>query len=100
MGHSLDAFGNDKKDGLPAFDNAQDRQIFLTVRDTLFADYESATPSLPFTNRMDYAFTNDKEFLARFSELFLTNQASAETVRAVSPELYDVLSRFYEKTYP
>lgn len=99
MVHSLDGYGNDGLDGLPAFSSAEDRQTFLAARAELTADYHSGSPSLPFTRQMDYAFTNNKEFLARFSELFLTNRASAETVRAVSPELYDVFSRFYGIDY-
>ncbi len=100
MVHSLDGFGNNGLDGLPRFSTAQDREDFLRIRSELVEDYNSDTPSLPYTLAMDYAFTNNKEFLARFSELFLTNSASAQTVRAVSPELYDLFSRFYGITYP
>ncbi|MFK7855765.1 MAG: zinc-dependent peptidase [Granulosicoccus sp.] len=99
MVHSLDGFGNDGLDGLPAFASAEDRSTFLQARSELTTDFFSVPPSLPFTREMNYAFTNEKEFLARFSELFLTNKASAETVKAVSPELYGVLSRFFEIDY-
>jgi len=65
----------------------------------LVADYNSAT-SLPYILQMYYAFTNTNEFLARFSEFYLTNHASGQTVRAVSPELYDLFGRINGIIYP
>jgi len=100
MVHSLDGFGNNGLNGLPQFSSAQDRADFLRIRSELVADYNSGAPTLPYTLQMDYAFTNNNEFLARFSELYLTNRASAETVRGVSPELYELLGRIYGITYP
>jgi len=99
MVHSLDGFGNNGPDGLPAFSSDEDRTIFLNIRNDLFADFNSDSPTRPYAAEMRYGFENEREFLARFSELFLANEASAETVKAVSPELYDLFSRFYGIDY-
>ncbi|ASJ70373.1 zinc-dependent peptidase [Granulosicoccus antarcticus] len=99
MVHSLDGFGNNGLDGLPASTSAEDRAAFINIRDELYDDYNSDTPTRRYTPEMAYAFTDKFEFLARFSEIFLTNTASAETVKAVSPELYGILSRFYDTNY-
>ena len=100
MAHSLDAFGNDKKDGLPTFSSTVDRDLYIAARGALFEEHESGAPSVPITEEMNYAFTNVKKFWAQFSELFLSNATNAETIRAVSPELHGVLSRFYDMRHP
>lgn len=100
MAHSLDAFGNDKKDGLPNFASAADRETFIRARAELTEEYRSSSPSALITRDMEYAFRNENEFWAQFSELFLSGAANAAAILAVSPELHGVLSRFYDITYP
>jgi len=97
VAHSIDRH---KKvlDGLPPYMNSDDVATLIDVRDQFFAVYEANNTSV--SGLRAYAYENDKEFWAVASARFLTGQESAQDIYDNSPELYDVLSRFYEKDYP
>ena len=108
IAHSLDAYnssrGGNGTDGVPSNMDENDREIFLGIRHEYFTSYINAGfPSGPGVTHLGlqvYAFTNPEEFWAEVSEEFLSGQDAAAKIHSESPELYGVLSRFYDIQYP
>ena len=100
--HSLDAQGSVNLDGLPAL-SAQESLIFRFIRSELFKQYyesKSINPNNPDTFGLEeYAFKDIKEFWAEVSEYFLSGEKGARIILDISPELYDILSRYYKLEY-
>lgn len=96
--HSLDAQGSINLDGLPSLP-ANDDLVLRTVMSTLFTwHYESKerNPTSPDTFGLDsYAFTNASEFWGEISQYFLSGEEGATVIKNLSPDLYDVMSRYY-----
>jgi len=97
VAHSIDRYGGRRTDGIPGIMNSSDAATFVNVREEFFAS-NAATGSV--NGLREYAYENEKEFWATASARFLGGQDSAQDIYDNSPELYGVLSRFYELDYP
>jgi|GEM_PF-1239503 len=108
LAHSLD-YVDGAGDGIPVGMTEADAAIVRRERERLFElayPGENVDPSqqqdfgtvVDNSGLTDYAFSNEKEFWARGSELFLGTDASREALRTASPELYDVMRRYYDRT--
>lgn len=97
ISHSLDAYRRTYTDGRPTYMEHSDRLILENVRHHFFTDFESSGVTNGLGNS---AFKNWEEFWAEISENFLSGSIGAAVVHAASPQLYGVLSRFYDIQYP
>ncbi len=97
VAHSIDRYGGRSTDGIPGIMDSNDAATFIEVRNEFFAS-NAATGSV--NGLREYAYENEKEFWATASARFLGGQDSAQDIYDNSPELYGVLSRFYEMEYP
>jgi len=96
VAHSIDRYRRDDLDGIPTYMDRNDAISLVTVRNEFFAT-KAATGS--FSGLREYSYTNSAEFWADSSAYFLSGQEGAQRIYDNSPELYGVLSRFYEKEY-
>jgi len=96
IAHSLDAQGSINLDGLPSLSHI-DTAVLNTIRIHLASIYyASPNPKNPETFGLDpYAFKNTAEFWADISMYFLSSDNGANIINDISPDLYDVLSRYY-----
>ncbi|MBX2839156.1 MAG: hypothetical protein KTR35_20035 [Gammaproteobacteria bacterium] len=77
--------------------DSQDAQSLINILTQFYADYAVDCTD---TKGLDlYAFSNRQEFRAEISQYFLSGEIGATIVNNASPELYDILSRFYGINY-
>jgi len=100
VAHSIDRYKKVAPDGIPTYMSSNDVATLVEVRNDFFAAY--AADNRDFSGLRDYAYryNEPEEFWAVASAYFLGGQDSAQGIYDNSPQLYDVLSRFYEKEYP
>ncbi len=96
VAHSIDRYRRGDTDGVPTYMNREDIPTLVSARNELFAAH-AADGSL--NGLREYSYENNSEFWADISTYFLSGEESAERIFNNSPELYGVLSRFYEKDY-
>jgi len=100
VAHSIDRFKKEGTDGIPELMPNEDIATYVQVRSEFFAAYEANNKDFSGLSEYSYSSGKPEEFWAEASMLFLSNQNSAQEIYNNSPELYDVLSRFYNKSYP
>ena len=112
LAHSLDNTNDffNILDGVPIDMAADDAAVLRAERERLFALAYPGTDVSDLRANRDtdevvddsglgtYAFTNEREFLAEITELFLSSDANAARLAEISPELYGVLREYYGRT--
>jgi len=88
---------------------AADADKFREIRNELFADAYPDAENLNISENQvlsdisnnsglgDYAFTNEREFWAKVTELYFSGEDGAEILKGASPELYAILDRYYSQ---
>jgi len=107
LAHALD-ITDGSADGVPIGMTAADATILREERARLFelaypgqvldtSRQQDTSTIVDNSGLTDYGFTNEREFWAEATELFLGSDRGREELLAASPDIYDVLRRYYDR---
>ena len=93
--HALDGDARGGTDGLPIGLGAADVATLRAERTRLDRAFADTGDPLGLDRN---AYTNEQEFWAEFSERFLSGPNGREIVRAASPAMFELLTRYYAQS--
>ena len=98
LAHSFDSYSTNGVDGIPTGMAAADVSILIEERNKLFETFVSSGNS-DTSGFRDYAFGDAGEFWGEISAYYLMGDAEARVLWEASPELFEVVQRYYGLNY-